>query len=362
MGGFLQDTFDTGNSYKVKEPDLISQSGYFSTAPGETAANIGQLYGQQQGLSNQLLAQSQGQGPNPALEQLNETTGQNIRQNTGMIASQKGVNPALAARLASENAGQMNQQAAGHAATMRAQQQLGAQKNLGGLYGQMANQQQNYASMLQQAMDAYNNRKIQASLGTQQLNANLESQNASNRNQMLGAAFSGGGSYMMGAGGAGYGGNIGGGGGGGGGSSISGGSAGGGGAAAGASTGAESAAEMAYKGGEIKKMFSGGDVIKLLPLLFASKGGVAPEHSTKHKAIGTPKSFALQYLKNGMNLKSGGHVPGSAKVKGDSEKNDTQAALLSPGEIVIPRHIAKGENAPEMAAKFVKAILAKKRG
>ena len=33
----------------------------------------------------------------------------------------------------------------------------------------------------------------------------------------------------------------------------------------------------------------------------------------------------------------GGQVPGSAKVFGDSQKNDTVAALLSPGEFVIPR-------------------------
>jgi hypothetical protein len=52
-------------------------------------------------------------------------------------------------------------------------------------------------------------------------------------------------------------------------------------------------------------------------------------------------------------------VPGKATKKGDSIKNDTVPARLSPGEIVIPRSIAQGPNAPQNAAKFVQAVLAK---
>lgn len=61
----------------------------------------------------------------------------------------------------------------------------------------------------------------------------------------------------------------------------------------------------------------------------------------------------------GDRLKNGGHVPGKPKTKGDDYKNDTVKALLSPGEIVIPRSIAQGRNAPKKAAEFVAAILAK---
>lgn len=50
-------------------------------------------------------------------------------------------------------------------------------------------------------------------------------------------------------------------------------------------------------------------------------------------------------------MKLGGHVPGKAKVAGDSEMNDTVDAKLSPGEIVIPRSIA---NDPNAAREFVK--------
>src|SRR5579859_1340828 len=52
-------------------------------------------------------------------------------------------------------------------------------------------------------------------------------------------------------------------------------------------------------------------------------------------------------------MKTGGKVSGKASVPGDSPKNDTVKAMLSPGEIVIPRSIAQSDNAPEKAKAFV---------
>jgi hypothetical protein len=62
-------------------------------------------------------------------------------------------------------------------------------------------------------------------------------------------------------------------------------------------------------------------------------------------------------------MKDGGHVPGMPEVDGakDTYKNDTVPAMLSPGEIVIPRSITMAENAPERAAEFVADILDKKQ-
>lgn len=54
-------------------------------------------------------------------------------------------------------------------------------------------------------------------------------------------------------------------------------------------------------------------------------------------------------------------VPGKAKFKGDTRSNDTVPALLSPGEIVLPRTVAQAEDAPEKAKKFVDAIKKQKR-
>ena len=50
-------------------------------------------------------------------------------------------------------------------------------------------------------------------------------------------------------------------------------------------------------------------------------------------------------------MKLGGHIGGKAKVDGDSEVNDTVPAMLSPGELVIPRSVPK--TGPEME-KFAK--------
>lgn len=50
----------------------------------------------------------------------------------------------------------------------------------------------------------------------------------------------------------------------------------------------------------------------------------------------------------------GGKVTGKAKVKGDSPENDTVHALLSPGEIVIPRTAAED---PDKAKAFIDHLL-----
>lgn len=54
------------------------------------------------------------------------------------------------------------------------------------------------------------------------------------------------------------------------------------------------------------------------------------------------------------NYKNGGHVPGQANVPGDSPKNDTVKAMLSPGELVIPRSLADSKLGRELL-KLIKA-------
>ena len=89
-------------------------------------------------------------------------------------------------------------------------------------------------------------------------------------------------------------------------------------------------------------------------VLGASEGGLMPDD--------------LQQMGNGHDLVSllfspsamahGAKVPGKAKVDGDSEKNDTVPALLSPGEIVVPRTAAKD---PDKAAAFAKSVAMRSR-
>ncbi len=57
----------------------------------------------------------------------------------------------------------------------------------------------------------------------------------------------------------------------------------------------------------------------------------------------------------------GGEIGGRAQYSGDTRSNDTVPAMLSPGEIVLPRTVAQSEDAPEKAKKFVEAIKKQKR-
>lgn len=57
----------------------------------------------------------------------------------------------------------------------------------------------------------------------------------------------------------------------------------------------------------------------------------------------------------------GAVVPGKAEVHGDSPKNDTVHARLSPGEIVLPRSVAMSNNAPDKAKAFVSHLMTQKR-
>ena len=66
-----------------------------------------------------------------------------------------------------------------------------------------------------------------------------------------------------------------------------------------------------------------------------------------------PQSALGQML---MQMRGGGMVPGTARVAGDSPKNDTVPIRASPGEIVIPRTIAQSDDAPAKAAEFVAAL------
>jgi hypothetical protein len=57
-------------------------------------------------------------------------------------------------------------------------------------------------------------------------------------------------------------------------------------------------------------------------------------------------------------FQAGGVVPGKAHVQGDSPMNDKVPAMLSPGEIVIPR----SKTDPDDAKEFVKAVKAQGKG
>ena len=121
----------------------------------------GALQNGQSSFINQLNQEANGQGPNLAGLQAQQTSQQNVLAQLGVLASQNGSsNPALAQRAAQNNAATASQGVAQTAATAEMQQQLQAQSLLG----------QNLTSansLAQQSAQAQANLNQQAALSNQ---------------------------------------------------------------------------------------------------------------------------------------------------------------------------------------------------
>lgn len=118
-------------------------------------------------------------------------------------------------------------------------------------------------------------------------------------------------------------------------------------------------AMLAAKGGKVPNYDQGGGIMSMLPMLamLASKGGKVPAMvSPGERFIPPEKVDAVSSGKESVKT-AGKKIPGKAKVKGDSEKNDTVKAKLAPGGVVIPR--TKADN-DEDAREFLHAIKAEK--
>lgn len=266
--------------------------------------NQSNVFNQQQDLANQLGLQAQGQGPNPALAQLANTTGQNVAQQASLMGGQRGAtaNPALLARMAAQQGAGIQQQSAGQAAVLRAQQQLAAQQALQQQQGMMGNLATNQVGQQAGAVGNYNQflqgeqgQLLNSIAGQNQSNVANQS-NVNNANAHIAAGNAAGQWKILNK------------------------AAGAGGTAMGMAEGGQVPGPQSFVGKHVSKM---------------SQGGVA-------------------------DYRSGGHIPGKAKVKGDSVKNDTVPAVLSPGEVVIPRSVMNSKDPSKNAADFVNAILAKK--
>lgn len=234
IGGILGSTLDpltgamtTENKFQAQLPSDVVQ--------------------QQKDLAAALLAQSQGQGPNPAQAQFQDNLSQVGAQQAGAIASQKGISPALQARMIANQGQQAQMQGAGAAAALQAQQQIEAQR-------QLANQQ---------------SQLVGQDLQAQGINASISKDNAAAQNQVMQGILGGASAAMM-----------------------------------------------------------------------------------PKKAYGGPITIADALMQRG------GKVPGKAQMAGDHPKNDTVHAMLSPGEIVIPRSLAED---PERAKRFIEELKGKKK-
>lgn len=97
----------------------------------------------------------------------------------------------------------------------------------------------------------------------------------------------------------------------------------------------------------------------------SSSAPVGRYHSTPTGANANPSRYGIGMSEGGYTcyadggvahdhgicMKLGGHVGGEAEVPGDNEQNDTVPAMLSPGELVIPRSVPKTGQAMEEFAQ-----------
>lgn len=297
--------------YQAQTNALLNSSGSWNVPQQATGAQQGTL-------ASQLMALSQGRGPNLGQTQFRSATQQNDLAAASALGSARGLNSALAARLVGYQQAGNNQQAASQSAALAQQLQLAAlqqeggvlgQERQGDIYGQMANTQQLSATgglQEQQNQLAYQNAAAQAGLNfaAQQANASMINGDQQSQEQLAESLVGG----ALGA-------------------------AGGLGAAA---IKAAHGGVLYARGGKVPVMLSPGE--KPIPAAIARSGPQAVKRYVAAK---------------------GGKVPGRAKVKGDSYANDTFATSMPPGTIIIPRSIINSKDAADHAARFVAMELAK---
>ena len=151
----------SNNLYDQSQTGINQQQAFVNALQGQNGiANQSNVFNQAQGLANQYQNVANGTGPNPALQQLQNTTGQNIASQAALMAGQRGsgANQGLVARQIGQQGANINQQAAGQGATLAAQQQLAGmqglqnqQSLLGNLAGQQVGQQANALTGYNQA-------------------------------------------------------------------------------------------------------------------------------------------------------------------------------------------------------------------
>ena len=381
------------------------------------ATALGDVYGQQQGTAKQLQGIVEGTGPNPAMAALNQRTGENVANQAALMAGQRGAgaNVGMMARQAAQQGGNLQQQAVGQGATMQAQQSLNALGQIGGQQSAMgatqtalgnigttqvgagqtalnartgqantmaageigATQQavqgniQNVGQQLGAAGN-FNQAKTAGQASVNAANSALAQQGLKNKGDLLGGLLNGAGAAAMTY----YGGPAG--------------------AAAAAPMAADSLNQisnvtnsgnqvnpigaappttmMAAEGGEVDPlvsqaaptptsgMSSWGTFMKNLSSPPSNNSSL--QQGASKGVQGLLSALGPKMAQGGLAAQGGGVSAGSpdqaATIQGNSYTNDKIPAVLSEGEVVIPRSIMMGKDPVRGAADFVAKILAKK--
>lgn len=378
--------------YRQQQQRLQQQQAFTQALMAQSPQAIA---AQQQALG-QLQQQAQGMGPSVASRQLASTTGQNIAQTGALMGAQRGASQdpgAMAERVARMGAA-TQQQAAGQAATLRAQEQIAARQAASQLAGQQLGQisgaQQvgmtGTAQAQQNVLDAINRQNaVNAAIaaGNQQFQTGLIGGALGAAGAAAGMPMAEGGevkedkeddrtaaekffetfgasmekpdasaNYQAGMkAGKGVGQAIG--------------------KGLGKLFKTEPTATGTTKGGYAganlgvdqtlqapTNPLTSSSAIGAYKLPFAEGGKVDAMLSPGEKYLNP--SEVKQVSQGDKDVMSAGKmIPGKAKVKGDSLKNDIVPAKLQEGGIVIPRSVMQSKDPAEQARKFVAAIVAK---
>lgn len=292
--------------YNQTNAALTQQRAFLNALSGQNGVqNQSDVFQQQQALANQIQGVANGTGPNPAQAELNQATGQNVANQAALMAGQRGAgaNAGLLSRQIANQRAATEQQAAGQGATLQAQQQLAALQALQSQQAQLANTAGQQVGQQQQGLGQF----IQgASANQSAINNQINSQNQANVGMQ---------------------------------SNIN-----------------NANAGIASGNAANQAKLVGGLIGGAGAALGMAHGGSVPSYASGGM---TPQSFIGRCAQG---YSDGGKVPGKAEVFGDSQKNDTVPANLSPGEIVIPRSILQGSDPIQGAAAFVAQELKKHQG
>lgn len=277
--GFQANGTDQGQlntAYAQTQAGIKQQQDFVNALNAQNGlANQTSVFGQQQGLANQLQGLANGVGPNPAQAQLAQNTAANTANQAALMAGQRGSsqNAGMIARQAAMQGATNQQNSVGQAATLQAQQQLAAMQQLQNQQSSMGNMANTQVGQQQAGLQALNQNSLQQQanlLGMQgnqnSANAAIAGGNARGQQNMFGGLMGGIGSGVMGM--------FGGGGGAGGMASAAGPDmAGGAGDAI-----FEGGTMLAAKGGQVRKPYADGGEAKSAPTDFNPlSGDIAPQ-------------------------------------------------------------------------------------
>jgi len=322
LGGTRQDiTAAMLDAAAAGQQSTFDRAGFYD-ALAEAQRAGRNIAGQQQALADVLRARAEGRGgPSLAELQLQQSLEANRAAAAGALAGAgRGINPALAQRLLLQQQSTLGQQAAGQGAVLRAQEQLAAQQALGQqlsgmrgaegqLFGQAGQLGLGQEKLSVETQEAQRGREMDIALANQRaeqerqrLQQNQEQsmiESAQQNRRDIGTAIK---------------------------------------------EGATFAAGLA-EGGKVK----GGRLDPKNPDIYITKDGERTKRGL----------WANVYLKQKREGKAdGGEIKALEKL--DNKKNDVVPAMLSEGEIVLPRSVVASPNAPVAAAKFVEALMKSK--